>query len=179
MCPSQLCRYRDGAACWISSSCYPDHTISRNSGTLGRPLVVRQMFLNPPTGSSRPLTSNTKKKGSEASTLATRWSANLVRSAHLVQRSRFFNQIGRQINRDAALLLLTLRRIVSQKVQLLKIYTLNCRHSCSPCSVSRYMDQGRNEWKTPSWKPLINAGRSIRGDFGRGNDALLEGSHCQ
>lgn len=124
VCPSQLRRYRDGAACWISSSCYPDHTISRNSGTLGRPLVVRQMFLNPPTGSSRPLTSNTKKKGSEASTLATRWSANLVRSAHLVQRSRFFNQIGRQINRDAALLLLTLRRIVSQEVQLLKIYTL-------------------------------------------------------
>ena len=68
------------------------------------PLVGRQMFLPPPTGSSRPPTSNTKKKGSEASTLATRWwwSANLVRSAHLVQKVGFFNQIGRQINRDAA-----------------------------------------------------------------------------
>ena len=70
------------------------------------PLVDRQMFLPPPTGSSRPLTSNTKKKRSEATTLATRWwwwSANLVRSAHLVRPTvGFFDQIGRQINRDAA-----------------------------------------------------------------------------
>ena len=122
-CSSQLmCRYRDGAACWISSSCYLNHTISRNSGTLGRPLLVRQMFLNPPTttaGSSRPPTSNTKKK--KESTLATRWSANLVRSAHLVRLESFFST---KLVGKLTAMLPGLRRIVSQKVQLLKIYTL-------------------------------------------------------
>ena len=91
------CRWSDGAASWISSSCYPDHTISRNSGTLGRPLVVRQMFLPPPTGSSRPRTSSAKNRS--------RWSsANLGRRTSGRNRPTVFRPNWSQINRNVATL---------------------------------------------------------------------------
>ena len=53
-------------------------------------LVVRQMFLPPPTGSSRPRTSSAKNRS--------RWSSANLGRAHLVETDRrFFDQIGRKL----------------------------------------------------------------------------------
>ena len=103
----------------LPSSCYLHRTISRNSGTLGRPLplVVKQMFLPPPTGSSRPRTSSAKNRS--------RWSsANLGRRTSGRNRPTVFRPNWSQINRNVAPLRPRLRgSFVSQKVQLLKTST--------------------------------------------------------
>ena len=95
------CRNRDGGSPPLVIPTTPSRAIPA-------PLVgPLQMFIPPPTGSSRPLTSNTKKKK--------------VRSANLVQpSSRFFptKLVGK-----LTAMLFKFRWIVSQRVQLFKIYT--------------------------------------------------------
>ena len=81
-------------------------------------LVVRQMFLPPPTGSSRPPTSNTKKGSEEVVRKSGVWSRHIWSSN---RRVGFSTKLVGKLT--AMLRLLTVRRIVSQKVQLLKIYT--------------------------------------------------------
>ena len=80
-------------------------------------LVVRQMFLPPPTGSSRPRTSSAKNRS--------RWSsANLGRRTSGRNRPTVFRPNWSQINRNVAPLRPRLRgSFVSQKVQLLKTST--------------------------------------------------------